>query len=284
MNNLLVTGSSGQLGSTLVKQLRQAAYNVVGIDTVLAETTSHLVDIRDKNQILSITQSVDAIIHTAAMHGKQYELNYPREEFISTNIQGTLHLLDACVVHGIKKFVYTSTTSIYGYAMVHGQEAVWVDESLPPDPRDIYDITKLTAELLCRDYFEKEGIKTTVLRVSRFLPEPPRTTAIHRLYRGLDVRDGAAAHLLALKKTFNTFEVFTISAKSPFQRTDVSLLKTAPEQLLKNHYPEIYQVFVQRNWAFPASIDRVYAIEKAEKLLGYAPQYNFQEYIQMHRE
>ncbi|QHT68063.1 NAD-dependent epimerase/dehydratase family protein [Rhodocytophaga rosea] len=68
---------------------------------------------------------------------------------------------------GIKKFLY-STTSIYGNAMVHASQAVWVEENLLPDPRDIYDITKLTAELLCRDFFEKEGIETTVLRVSRF--------------------------------------------------------------------------------------------------------------------
>lgn len=279
MKKILVTGSSGQLGRQIVKQLREKAYQVIGIDIIPSLTTDQLLDIRDKRQIFTLTQTVDAVIHTAAIHGKHYELKYPREEFTSTNIEGTLCLLNACVEHGIRKFLYTSTTSLYGNAMVNKQEAVWVDEALQPDPRDIYDITKLTAELLCRDFFEKEGIETTVLRVSRFLPEPENVVAIHRLYRGLDERDGAMAHLLALEKKFDRFQVFNISAKSPFGKADLKLLKTDPKQVMQGYYPEIEKVFTQKKWLFPNTIDRVYAIDKAEQLLGFKPQHNFKEYL-----
>jgi nucleoside-diphosphate-sugar epimerase len=206
-------------------------------------------------------------------------LGYPREAFTTTNIDGTLHLLEACVAHGIRKFLYTSTTSIYGHAMAHSRQAVWVDEALPPDPRDIYDITKLTAELLCRDFFEKEGVQATVLRVSRFLPEPRNTVAVHRLYRGLDERDGAQAHLRALEKDFDRFEVFNVSARSPFGKADLEGLKTDPKEVIKKYYPDAEQVFAARQWTFPQAIDRVYAVDKAERLLGYAPQYNFREYL-----
>ncbi|MGE5106591.1 MAG: NAD-dependent epimerase/dehydratase family protein, partial [Sphingobacteriales bacterium] len=185
MKKILITGSSGQLGRELVKLLRVSNYDVMGIDIVTSPTTDKLIDIRDAVKINKITTGFDAIIHTAAIHGKHYELNYPREEFIKTNIDGTFNLLNASVLNGIKKFLYTSTTSIYGKSMVNDKQAVWVDETLIPSPRDIYDITKLTAELLCQDYFEKERIETTVLRVSRFLPEDENTQAIHRLYRGL---------------------------------------------------------------------------------------------------
>jgi nucleoside-diphosphate-sugar epimerase len=214
------------------------------------------------------------------VHGRQYALGYPREAFTTTNIGGTLHLLEACVAHGIRKFLYTSTTSIYGHAMAHDRQAVWVDEALPPDPRDIYDITKLTAELLCRDFFEKEGVQAVVLRVSRFLPEPENTIAVHRLYRGLDERDGAQAHLLALEKDFDRFEVFNISAKSPFGKADLAALKADPREVIKKYYPDVEPVFADRQWTFPPSIDRVYAVDKAEQLLGYAPQYNFREYLE----
>jgi UDP-glucose 4-epimerase len=279
MKTILVTGSSGQLGREIVKQLRQKQYEVIGIDVIPAQTTTHLIDIRNKEQVFGVAVSAQAVIHTAAMHGKHYELKYPREAFTSTNITGTLHLLNACVEFGIKKFLYTSTTSIYGNAMVNASQAVWVDENLLPDPRDIYDITKLTAELLCRDFFEKEGIETTVLRVSRFLPEPENTIAIHRLYRGLDERDGAAAHLLALEKKMDTFEIFNISAKSLFQPEDLAQLKTNPKQVILKYYPEAEAYFRTRNWVFPSSIDRVYAVDKAIHILSYQPQYNFRQFL-----
>jgi UDP-glucose 4-epimerase len=279
MKRILVTGSSGQLGREIVKQLREKSYTVLGIDVVEAATTDTLVDIRDAEQINTLTIGFDAIIHTAALHGKHYELNYPREAFIKTNIEGTFNLLNACVLNDIKKFIYTSTTSIYGKAMVNPEQAVWVDETLTPDPRDIYDITKLTAELLCRDYFEKEGIETTVLRVSRFLPEAENLKAIHRLYRGLDEQDGATAHILALEKTFKTFEIYNISNESPFKKTDLRELLTNPKNVIKKYYPQIERVFEDKKWIFPESIDRVYAIEKAKIELGYQPKNNFDSFI-----
>ena len=279
MRKIVVTGSSGQLGSALFNQLKLRNYSVLGIDIVQSQTTDRLIDIRDSAQINKITIGFDAIIHTAALHGKHYELNYPREEFISTNINGTFNLLSACVLNGIKKFVYTSTTSIYGNAMVSTKQAVWVDETLVPNPRDIYDITKLTAELLCRDYFEKEGIEATVLRVSRFLPEDENTKAIHRLYRGLDEQDGAIAHILALEKTFQSFEIYNISNQSPFKKTDLEELISNPTKVIKRYYPEVESIFRDRNWVFPPKIDRVYSIEKAKSQLNYSPKNNFDKFI-----
>ncbi len=279
MKKIVVTGSSGQLGREIVKQLRVKNYDVFGIDVLEAETTDKLVDIRDAEQLNLITEGFEAIIHTAAIHGKHYELKYPRAEFIKTNIDGTFNLLNACVLNGITKFLYTSTTSIYGKAMVNNNQAVWVDETLTPDPRDIYDITKLTAELLCRDFFEKENIETTVLRVSRFLPEDENTKAIHRLYRGLDEQDGATAHILALEKTFKTFEIYNISNESPFKKPDLKELITSPKKVIKRYYPNIEKIFADKNWVFPNKIDRVYSIEKAKNELNFKPTRNFDIFI-----
>jgi nucleoside-diphosphate-sugar epimerase len=279
MKKILVTGSSGQLGREIVKQLKLRDYEVLGIDVVESDTTNKLINIRNKEQVKNITIGMDAIIHTAAIHGKHYELKYPREEFIETNINGTFNLLKACVENGVKKFLYTSTTSIYGKSMVNSKEAVWVDENLIPAPRDIYDITKLTAELLCQDYFEKENLETTVLRVSRFLPEAENTKAIHRLYRGLDEYDGAIGHILALEKHFKTFEIFNVSNESPFQKEDLKTLISDPKEVMKKYYPGIEEIFEQKAWVFPKRIDRVYSIEKAKKELGYKPINNFDSFI-----
>lgn len=80
------------------------------------------------------------------------------------------------------------------------------------NPRDIYDITKLAGEELCRDFFEKENIQATVLRVGRCLPEDENLLLNHRLYRGLDERDGAEVLRLALEHDFASFEKFNISS------------------------------------------------------------------------
>ncbi|WP_374950790.1 NAD-dependent epimerase/dehydratase family protein [Mucilaginibacter sp.] len=275
-----LTGSSGQLGSATVKHLRQHGHHVHGVDVVAADTTDELLDIKDKAAVELSALGFDAIIHTAAIHGKHYELNYPREAFIDTNICGTLNLLNTCVKNGISKFLYTSTTSIYGNAMVDAGRAVWVDENLIEQPRDIYDITKQTAEQLCKDFFYKEGLQASVYRVGRFLPEDDNLRTNHRLYRGLDERDGAEALRLALDAPFTDFEIFNISSGSPFKQEDLEVLKYSPVQAILKYYPQAEAIYRAKGWSFPASIDRVYVSDKAGRCLGYQPQYTFEHLLQ----
>lgn len=272
---VLVTGSAGKLGAAVINKLRLAGTQAIGADLVASPSTDLIADIKNKSQADEACQGIDAIIHTAAIHGKHYDLNYPREEFIDTNIYGTLNLLNAAVKHGVKQFLYISTTSIYGTAMVNPAEAVWVDELLTEQPRDIYDITKQAAEQLCKDFFYKEGLQTSVYRVGRFLPEERNLQANHRLYRGLDERDGAEALYLALKHQFTDFEIFNIASSSPFTRDDLKNLKHNPVQSILKLYPEAAHIYQLKNWTFPTSIDRIYVIQKAKKLLGYTPKYTF---------
>ena len=279
MKKILVTGSSGKLGKEIVRLLRKNNYDVLGVDLRQGDTTDELIDIRNKNLIKEVTHGIDAIIHTAALHGKHMDLNYSREKFIDTNINGTNNLLSSSVENGITKFLYTSTTSIYGTAMVNEKQAVWVDEELIPEPRDIYDITKLTCEQLCKDYFDKEQVETTVLRVSRFLPEDDNTKANHRIYRGLDEEDGATGHKLVLEKEFNSFEIYNISNDSPFKKEDLVELYTNPKKVISKYFPEAESFYIKNNWKFLDRIDRVYSIEKAKKELNYKPIKNFDTFI-----
>lgn len=279
MKKILVTGSSGKLGAAVVALFRAKGYEVRGLDLLPGPATNYLADIRVERDAQQAVQGCGAIIHTAALHGKHSDLNYPREAFIQTNILGTNHLLQAAVTHGVQKCIYISTTSIYGYAMARSGTAVWVDEGLPPQPRDIYDITKLSCEWLCKDYAEKAGLEATVLRVSRFLPEDDNTRANHRLYRGLDERDGARACLLAVETSLPFFEVFNISNQSPFRREDLQALYQDPREVICRYFPEAEEVYRQRGWTFPACIDRVYDISKATRLLGFRPEYNFDTFL-----
>jgi nucleoside-diphosphate-sugar epimerase len=277
--NVLVTGSSGRLGRAIIKLLRSKKIDCIGLDKVASKTTDLIADIRDWGEVIPIVKKADHLIHTAAFHGRHVEKNVPRVEFVETNINGTLHLLNAAVHSKIKSFIYTSTTSVYGKSMENNSKAVWVDENLLPVPRDIYDITKLTAEGLCKDFFEKEKLNGCVLRVSRFMNEPLNDIANYRLYRGLDERDAAEAHWLALTKKFTSFEIFNISNNTPFKKTDLTALKKNPKKVILKYYPACEDIYKQKRWQFPASIDRVYSIDKAKKILNYKPKNNFMEFI-----
>lgn len=273
---ILVTGSSGKLGSVTVRNLRRAGHDVTGIDLLASDTTDYFLDVQQAEAVIEFTSGYEAIIHTAALHGRHMDLNYSRQSFIDTNITGTLNLLNACVKNGIKRFLFTSTTSIYGNALVDVEKAVWVTEELTVQPRDIYDITKQACEELCRDFFEKEQLMTSVYRVGRFLPEPDNLMLNHRLYRGLDERDGAEALRISAETDFTSFQIFNISSGSPFETEDLTELKFDPLNVIAKRIPKAIEIYRQKGWNFPASIDRVYRSDKAMQLLGYTPQYTFE--------
>ena len=273
---ILITGSSGQLGTELAQQLSQRDH-ITGIDVIPGPWTQHIMNITDRDAVNTLMKHIDTVIHIASLHAPHLS-TCSRQAFIDTNITGTLTLLEAAASYHIRRFVYTSTTSLYGFALIPGDQAVWVTEELIPQPRDMYDITKITAEELCRHFAFAEGLPIICLRTARFFPEPPEVMALYRLYRGVDVRDVTAAHVLAVTNQDILFDVFNISARSPFQETDMpALLRDAPS-VLQNRAPEAVKLFEQRGWTLPTSIDRVYVIEKVMRLLGYQPVYNFSRY------
>lgn len=253
-------------------------HTVLGIDLIPGKQTTHEGDIANRDFIFSVTQDIDSVIHTSSLHAPHLK-EHPAESFVKTNIDGTRNLLEASIKNKVHRFVYTSTTSLYGHAMNPAEEAVWVTEDLIPEPRDIYDETKIAAEELCRSFSEKHGLPCISLRVSRFFPEPEYLMVLYRLYRGVDVRDAAEAHILAMEVDSKGYDIFNISARSPFSENEThELFHDAPRVLLR-HFPSLDKQFAQRSWKLPKSIDRVYVIHKAEKQLGYRPKYNFEDYL-----
>lgn len=272
-----VTGSSGQLGREICQQFRQRGWTTIGLDLVPSPFTDHVVDIRDP-AVVRVIASSDVVVHTAALHAPHVRA-CTRRDFVEVNIGGTLNLLEAAAASGAQ-LVYTSTTSVYGFALMPRDRAVWVTEDLIPQPRDIYDVTKLAAEELCRD-FSRAGVRVTCLRVCRYFPEPPETLAVHRLHRGADVRDVAAAHILAVERdpSGDTFELLNIAAQYPFAREDTVELLTDAPAVLRRYYLNVDTLFGRRGWQLPASLDRVYISTRARDALKYQPRYNFSEFV-----
>lgn len=275
---VLLTGSSGLLGSAVAQELAAQHHAVYGIDLRPGPWTGELVSIGNREALFRLTRQADVVIHTASLHQPDMA-RHNQTDFIETNVSGTLNLLEAARAAGVRRFVYTSTTSVYGKAMRSRREAVWVTEALRPRPRDIYDRTKLTAEALCKHFALTHGLPAICLRVARFFQESPRQMALYRLYRGLDLRDGVAAHVLAALNDSLPFAILNIAAHSPFQLEDAPLLRRDPVAVVRQRLPEALNVFAKRGWALPESIDRVYVSERAEHVLGFQPIHNFPEHI-----
>jgi UDP-glucose 4-epimerase len=235
--------------------------------------------VADAELLSDAMRDAEIIIHIASLHAPHVSQR-SMQDFVDTNVTGTLRLLEAASATRVRRFVYTSTTSVYGEALVpEADGAVWVTEDLTPRPRDIYDITKLAAEEFCRLFARDHGLPAICLRVSRFFAQTPEWMAGYRLYRGADMRDIAAAHTLAAHNRDVTFGIFNISARSPFQREDGPELLTDAPAVIRRYYSDAEEVFRAHGWTLPASIDRIYVTEKAERLLGYAPQHNFAELL-----
>src|SRR5262245_43307593 len=132
---ILVTGSAGHLGEALVRTLQGDGYEVVGLDLVASPFTHEVGSIVDRAQVKRCMKGVDAVIHTATLH-KPHVATHLRQDFIDTNITGTLTLLEEAASVGVKCFVFTSTTSTFGSALTPpaGAPAVWVTEDLRPIP------------------------------------------------------------------------------------------------------------------------------------------------------
>lgn len=270
---VLVTGSSGRIGGAIAARL-SLRHQVTGFDLRPGPLTTVTGDVRDTGLLADLAAGMNAVVHTASLHVPDLAAR-SGQEFREVNVHATQRLLQACGEAGVGRFVYTSTTSLYGDALLpDAGGAVWVTEELAPRPRDIYDETKLAAEAACAQA-ARQGLHCVSLRMSRCFPEEPRLLAIYRLYRGVDADDVAQAHELALVANATGFDVYNVSAPQPFQSADCPRLLAAADAVILERFPWAQAEFARRGWLLPSSIDRVYVVDKATTGLGYRPVQDF---------
>jgi len=281
---ILLTGSSGWLGRFLAPMLTKSGYTVTGLDIAAGEHTQLVGSVSDKLLVDKIfsERKIDAVIHAGALH-KPDIARFDEQAFIDVNVSGTLNLLEAASLAGHTRFVMTSTTSLMISRAIRSESsssAAWLDESHGPiEPRNIYGVTKLAAESLCRVYSQGKGLSCIVLRTSRFFPEEddtirslsgPNLKANEFLHRRLSVEDAARAHIAALENAPELqFGVFIVSAPTPFKRADANQLRHNAAALVERTFPSAARLFQQQGWQLPSSIGRVYDSSLAEKVLGF---------------
>jgi nucleoside-diphosphate-sugar epimerase len=279
---VLLTGSSGWLGRFLAPRLRQSGHHVIGLDIVAGEATDVVGSLADRVVVERVfaDYGIEAVIHAGALH-KPDIARFSPQAFVDVNVSGTLNLLQAAVAAHHDRFIFTSTTSLMISQAIRegeGHAAVWLDERAGPlEPRNIYGVTKLAAEGLCRIYSREHGLNCAVLRTSRFFPEEDDTErglegenlkANEFLHRRLTVEDAADAHLAALDRA-KGFEIFIVSAPPPFAPSEAEALKSDAESVIARHFPDAAALYARRNWRLPQSIGRIYDPAKAERLLGF---------------
>ena len=175
---ILITGCAGFIGSNLTEFFLKKGTSVRGldnlstgfkenIDSALSEASKENKnidfefvngDIRKYDDCLKSTKNIDIVLHQAALGSVQRSIEKPLDAN-SSNVEGTLNLLEASLKNKVKKFIYASSSSVYG-----DSKKLPKDESMPPNPKSIYAVTKLTAEYYCRLFYSLYGLKTVSLR------------------------------------------------------------------------------------------------------------------------
>jgi nucleoside-diphosphate-sugar epimerase len=277
------------LGEALVRALQDLSLEVVGLDVLSSGFTTYTGSLTDRAFVRRAMRDVETVFHAATLH-KPHVVTHTRQEFVDTNITGTLNLLEEAAAAGVSRFVYTSTTSVFGRALVPPVDApaAWITEEVTPVPKNIYGVTKAAAEDLCELLHQNQGLACIVLRTSRFFPEEdddPRMRAAYAdangktneyLYRRVDLEDVVSAHLLAAEQAKAVgFRKYIISATTPFHREDLEDLRSDAPSVVRNRVPGYEAEYERRQWKMLHGIDRVYVNERARTELKWQPKYDF---------
>jgi len=240
----------------------------------------------------------DAIVHAGALHKPHIE-THRASDFVAVNVQGTLNLLEEAVASRVDRFIFTSTTSLMISREIgvgasgHRNKAVWITEEMTSLlPRNIYGVTKLAAEHLCRLFHELNGLAVIILRTARFFPEAddmahlivqsePNTKANEFLFRRLTVEDAAESHVVALRQAPELgFDTFIISARTPFAPDDCEELMVDAPAVVTRYFPEFPELYARAGWTMFQRIDRVYDSAKARRRLGFRCRVGFKEKLE----
>lgn len=171
---VFLTGADGFIGSHLAEALVRDGHDVTALviynsfdswgwlDSVPADISQQIKvvpgDVRDPTQMMSLVQGHDAVLHLAALIAIPFSYVAP-DQYVQTNISGTLNLLNAARAHGIGRFIHTSTSEVYGSARY-----VPMDEGHPLQGQSPYSATKIGADQMVSSFYTSFGLPTVTIR------------------------------------------------------------------------------------------------------------------------
>src|SRR5437016_6787234 len=293
---ILVTGGAGFIGSHLVEKLLAAGHKVAILDdfndfydpqikhaniaAIATDVTVLHLDLRDSASVRNLfhSEKFEAIAHLAARAGVRPSIQHP-QLYYDTNVNGTLHLLDAARVTGVERFVFASSSSVYGISKtVPFSEDQHLTQTISP-----YAATKIAGEFLCSTYSHLYQVRVVALRYfTVYGPRQRPDLAIHqftrRIYAGQPIDqfgDGTTRRdytyiddviqgtIAALNYDGPLFAIFNPGESETIQLKDliVAIENALGKKAKNNRLPEQ-----------PGDMPLTCAdISKARKLLGYNP-------------
>lgn len=305
---VLVTGGAGFIGSHTVERLLRQGSEVTVLDEfndfydpaikranvaafqALAQGAVKVVegDLRDRATVDRVFAEgkFDSVIHLAARAGVRPSIDDPGL-YLATNINGTFHLLEAAKATGVPRFVFASSSSVYGInKKVPFAETDRIEQTISP-----YAMTKMAGEQMCSNYTNLYGIRTTCLRFfTVYGPRQRPDLAISKFTRLIDegkpvprYGDGSTARdytfiqdivdgiMAAAAYEGENFDIFNLGGS---QTTTLAGLITAVEDALGK------KAIIQDLPLQPGDVPITYAdVSKAKRLLGYSPHTPIQEGI-----
>jgi len=298
---ILVTGGAGFIGSHLVERLLADKHDVAIVDdfndfydpkikranisAFAKDVGVHEADLRSADKIADIfkKERFGAVFHLAARAGVRPSIQQP-QLYYDTNVAGTLHLLEAARASGVERFIFASSSSVYGAAKkVPFSEEEHLTQTLSP-----YAATKIAGEFLCSTYSHLYKMRIVALRYFTVYGARQRPDlAIHQFTRKIDagqpidqfgdgttrrdytyIDDIIQGTMAALKYDAAMFDVFNLGESDTIQLKD---LIAAIENVLGK------KAKINRLPEQPGDMPLTCAdISKARKLLGYDPKTKFE--------
>jgi len=307
--SILITGAAGFIGSSLTDTLIAQGRSVVGVDNFCdfydpalkrrnitqaqasGKFTLVEADIRDRDAMLATFEKhqPEAVIHLAAMAGVRPSIENPAY-YTAVNLDGTVNLLDAAVKNKVSKFLFASSSSVYGNnPKVPFAETDNVDHPISP-----YAATKKAGELICHTYTHLHGLPISCLRfftvfgprqrpdlaINKFLQLVAKGQPIPIFGDGSTSRDytfvadivaGILATLHHCGQSTEKFKVYNLGGNHPAKLSE--LIEIIEKVVGK-------KAIIDRKPMQPGDVDRTWAdLTRSQKELGYAPTTSLEEGI-----
>ncbi|MFZ4827864.1 MAG: SDR family oxidoreductase [Phototrophicaceae bacterium] len=166
---VLVTGGAGFIGSHVVARLLEDGASVRIVDNLSTgkhenllgfngDWTLHAVSITDMEAILPIFEGVDTVFHIAALPSVPRSIAFPQDSNLN-NVNGTLNVLNAARLAGVRRVVYAASSSVYGNV-----QSEYKSEDMLPNPLSPYGAAKLAGEYYCKAFTASYGLETVITR------------------------------------------------------------------------------------------------------------------------
>lgn len=277
MKNIIVTGGSGKAGRAVVRDLIGHGYNVLNVD--VAPSREPLcrflkTDLTDLGQTYEAMAGYDGVVHLAAIPAPEL---LPDELTFRINMASTYNVFSAAMRLGMKRVVWASSETTLGLPFDKEQpDHAPIDETQTLLPQSSYALSKVLGEEMARQFSRWSGIPFVGLRISNIMepddyqkfPTYWNDAKIRKwnLWGYVDARDVAQACRLGLEAAVTGADHFIIAAAD-------TCMTRPNKELLAEVFPNLPIVGEIGDYTTLLNID------KAKRVLGYAPQYSWREYV-----